>query len=109
MYRSYMSVFCKYDNNLLLKCLREMSVRKKYGNWLKLDAVERLNELFLGHVNKILSLNWCLWSQKGNSCEMYFGHKPLKILKATMTLIDHRCVLVSQAPSCLPLHREGTI
>ena len=27
-----MSVFCKCDNNLLLKCLRELSDRKKYGN-----------------------------------------------------------------------------
>ena len=34
-----MSVFCKCDNNLLLKCLRELSDRKKYGNLFKVDGV----------------------------------------------------------------------
>ena len=51
MYSSYMSVVCKCDNNLILKCLRELSDRKKYGNWLKVDGFDHTCVLISGASN----------------------------------------------------------
>ena len=47
---------------------KRIKCRKKFGNWLKVDDNERLSELFLGNVNKKLSLTGNLCLQKGNWC-----------------------------------------